>query len=322
MQQQLRKLFISLAQVALLAAILVGIVFLAIRPDPENYFAGSLLQVELLEKTPSPRIILIGGSNVAFGLDAELMQQTLAMPVINDGLHAGLGVAPLRELVDYIRAGDVIIISLEYSMFSAEGVMEGDPSVLSDWVEYSVRRTRYLTNPWVETPGLYATMLQRKVNRQINSVLYGGSLSELRTVFSGSKFDANGDFTGHLEAESHARSKISATPYPVSATQQELFAFLEDFQRTAQALGVRVYFEAPASRQTNCLATGEKRMENFFREFEKKSSIPLITPLNEVCMLDRYFFDTPYHLNAQGRRVRTKQLIKNLLQLNVVSNPQ
>ncbi len=186
---------------------MVGIVFLAIRPDPENYFAGSLLQVELLEKTPSPRIILIGGSNVSFGLDAELMQQTLGIPVINDGLHAGLGVAPLRELEDYIRAGDVIIISLEYSMFSTESAMEGDPSVLSDWVEYSARRTRYLTNPWIETPGLYATMLQRKVNRQLNSFLFGGSLSELRTVFSGSKFDANGDFTGHLEAKSYARSQ-------------------------------------------------------------------------------------------------------------------
>ncbi len=39
-------------------------------------------------------------------------------------------------------------------------------------------------------------------------------------------------------------------------------------------------------------------------------------------MPDKYFFDTPYHLNAQGRRIRTKHLIENLLQLNVVPDPQ
>ena len=42
----------------------------------------------------------------------------------NDGLHAGLGIAPLRELQEYIRPGDVIIMSLEYQLFSSRDVME------------------------------------------------------------------------------------------------------------------------------------------------------------------------------------------------------
>lgn len=319
MSQEVRAFFISLMQVVLLTAVMIGLVFLAIPPDPQHYFAGSILQVDLLEKTPGPRVILIGGSNVSFGLDAEMMQRELGLPVINDGLHAGLGVVPLRELKQYIHAGDVIIVSLEYSMFSSEGVLEGDPAFLSDWIEYAPRRVGYLTRPWNETPGIYATMLQRKVNRQLNTLLFGGSLDELRTVFTGSEFNANGDFIGHLKEGAQALNKIPSTAYPVSGAQAEIFVFLDDFYQFARALGAQVYFEAPASRQTNCAATGESRLANFYKTFEQTSSIPLITPHEQICMPDKYFFDTPYHLNAQGRELRTKRLIENLLRVKAVT---
>lgn len=314
MPAQVRVFFINLLQVILLTVALVGSVFLAIGPDPDHYFAGSRLQLDLLKTVPSPRIILVGGSNVSFGLDAELMQRQLGIPVINDGLHAGLGIVPLRELQEHIRPGDVIIISLEYSMFSSESIMEGDQAFLSDWIEYSPRRIRFLADPWKQAPGLYATMLQRKVNRQVNTVLFGGSLDEVRSVFRGTQYNANGDFIGHLHEESMRRRKVPSVPYPVEHIQDQIFVFLEAFQRTAREKGAEVYFEAPASRRTNCRNTGEASLANFFRTFEERSSIPVLTPLEELCLPDKYFFDTAYHLNAEGRQRRTERLIENWIQ--------
>jgi hypothetical protein len=319
MSQQLRAFFISLIQVALLTVAMVGLVFLGIRPDPQQYFAGSLIQVDLLENTPGPRIILTGGSNVAFGLDAKLMQETLGISVINDGLNAGLGVVPLRELKDYIRAGDVIIISLEYTLFSSKEVMEGGPAFLADWIEFDPHRAVYLFDPWEKTPGIYAIMLQRKVGRQLNLLLYNGMREEFRAFFEGGGFDANGDFIGHTKENVKPTSEIPDSPFPVIKLDEGIFIFLEDFRQFAKARGAAVYFEAPASRRTNCLATGETQMANFFKMFKTKSSIPLLTPFGQVCMADKYFFDTPYHLNAQGRRIKTEQLIENLLKLNVIS---
>jgi hypothetical protein len=124
MPAQVRLFSLRLLQVALLTAAMIALIFAAIGPDPDHYFAGSQLQLELLKNTPGPRIILVGGSNVSFGIDAELMQRTLGIPVINDGLHAGLGLSPLRELQDYLRDGDVVIISLEYQLFSSKDIME------------------------------------------------------------------------------------------------------------------------------------------------------------------------------------------------------
>lgn len=314
MPAQVRLFFLNLLQVVLLTAAMIALVFATIGPDPDHYFAGSRLQLELLKNTPSPRIILIGGSNVSFGLDAELMQRSLGIPVINDGLHAGLGIAPLRELQEYIRPGDVIIMSLEYQLFSSRDVMDGDLAFLSDWLEYAPERTKFLSNPWREIPAVYATMLQRKVNREVNTYLFGGSLDEVRNVFVGTQYNSNGDFIGHLQQASTSRRKISFEPYPISAVQEELFIFLRQFHQMAREKGAEVYFEAPASRKTNCENTGEAQLANFFGTFEERSSIPVLTPLHEVCLPDKYFFDTAYHLNAEGRQVRTERLIENWVQ--------
>ena len=319
MPADVRAFFTSMIQVGLLTAALILLVFLGIRPDPTHYFAGSLRQVELLENVPSPRIILVGGSNVSFGLDAALMQKKLGLPVINDGLHAGLGVVPLKEIQQYIREGDVIIVSLEYNMFSHRETMAGDRAFLSDWIEYSPRRIKYLLDPLAETPSIYATMLQRKVNRQVNTILLGGSLEESRGVFSGANFDGEGDFIGHLEAASVSRRKIPSVPYPVTSLQDDIFVFLEHFDRIAREKGARVYFAAPASRQSNCKATGAAPMAEFFKAFQERSSIPVLTPLEDVCLPDKYFFDSEYHLNAQGRELRTERLIEHWLQLTAVS---
>lgn len=315
MPAQVRLFFISLLQVAVLTAAMAGLIFASIRPDPNHYFAGSLIQLALLKNTPSPRMILIGGSNVSFGLDAELMQRKLGIPVINDGLHVGLGIAPLRELEEYLRPGDIVILSLEYDMFSYKNIMQGDRAFLSDWIEYSPRRAKYLPNPWKDTPAIYATMLQRKVNREINRFLLGGSLDEVRSVFDGTKYNANGDFIGHLEQESTRPKKIPSVAYLAPTFQNEIFIFLEQFNQMARAKGAEVYFEPPASRQTNCETTGEVVMSQFFQTFEERLSIPILTPFEEVCMPNKYFFDTPYHLNAEGRQIRTQRLIENWIQL-------
>jgi hypothetical protein len=282
--------------------------------------AASLAQVHLLGKTPSPRVILVGGSNVAMGLDAELMQRELGIPVINDGLHAGLGIVPLRELEPYIGEGDVIIVSLEYSMFSSNDIMNGDPAFLSDWIEVSPSRLRYLSDPFVAIPSMGAVLLQRKVNRSLEYALNGGSLSESRAMFNSSNFNANGDFVGHLQAPSLARKRIPFDPYPIQPVQDDIFVFLNSYDQAIQARGAQMYFEAPASRQVNCEATGLTNLAAFFETLKDRMSMPILTPIDQVCIPDKYFFDTLYHLNAEGRELRTRRLIANLKQALATGN--
>jgi len=98
------KFLKNFAAVIALVALTITALFIATPPDDKHLYQASLLKSNLLRTVPSPRIIIVGGSNVAFGIDSELMEEELDIPVINDGLHVALGIAPLNEIKANLRA--------------------------------------------------------------------------------------------------------------------------------------------------------------------------------------------------------------------------
>ena len=305
------KLIYRCFQVLLLVMLVIGFIFLTIKPDKKHLYQASLLKAHLLATVPSPRLIIFGGSNIAFGIDSERMEQELGMPVINDGLHVGLGVAPLAEIKKYMRPGDIIIISLEYYNFTDKTAFFGQPQYLADWIELSPERIWDLQDPVRQMPGLYTIMLQRKLNRQVQNVLYGPSLSVTRGFYTGDQFNEHGDFIGHLGPTNQVHFEVDNSVYPVNNVG-DAYEFLESFRQFALSKGAKVFYEAQAHRQTNCDLTGMKNIRGFFTRLKNRTGIPLLTDLTHLCLPDDYFYDTPYHLNEQGREVRTERLIESL----------
>ena len=77
-------------------------------------FMGELKsKYERLKETPGERIVLVGGSGVAFGYDSRLIEEELKeYSVVNFGMYAGLGTKAVLDLSEeYIRAGDIVILS-------------------------------------------------------------------------------------------------------------------------------------------------------------------------------------------------------------------
>ena len=297
--------------VSTLATLMVGAIFVATRPDEKHLYQASMLKSALLKDIPSPRIILVGGSNIAFGVDSELMEQELGMPVINDGLHVALGIAPLNEVKKHLGQGDIIIISLEYYNFTDVQSFYGQPQYLADWVEFSPDRIWYIHEPYRQMPSIYTIMLERKVNRQLNYYLNGFSYEAGRNFYSGDLFNEHGDFTGHLGEGNNRQFEIADSVYPVNQLD-EAYVFLEEFNQFAQSKGAQVLYEAQAHRETNCERTGKRNLDRYFNLLRARTTIPLLTNLDQLCLPDDYFYDTPYHLNEQGRQVRTERLTENL----------
>jgi len=294
--------------IGLFSLLLTTSIFMSIKPDSEDYYHVSLEKTRLLQDTPSPKIIVFGGSNVAFGIDSAMIEYQFGKPVINDGLHALLGIIPLNEIREYIHPGDIIIISMESHNFTETGLY-GWSSALAQWIETSPDRIRHLHNPIFQMPTIYTIMLQRKVNRQINFYLYNDSLAEIRGVYLSAGFNEYGDFVGHLDDK--AAFEIPADKYPIDASPAA-YEELEDFNQYALSKGARVFYEAPALRQTNCDLTGMDAIRKFYVSLMENTTIPLLTEMDQLCLPDGYFYNTVYHLNATGRKIRTERLIENL----------
>jgi len=308
---ELLKLIRNLVIVSVIVALMIGTVFMATPPDGKHLYQASLLKSNLLREVPAPRIIVVGGSNIAFGIDSVLMERELGIPVINDGLHVALGIAPLNEMKRFLQPGDIVIISLEYYNFTDEQSFYGQPQYLADWVEFSPERIWDVHEPYRQMPSIYTVMLQRKINRQLNYYLNGFSYESGRNFYSGDQFNAHGDFIGHLGEHANVQFEIADSVYPINMVEGA-YDFLEEFNQLARSKGALVFYEAQAHRQTNCDRTGRKDLDRFFNRLKTRTTIPLLTNLDQLCLPDEYFYDTPYHLNERGRRIRTERLIVNL----------
>ena len=307
----LSKLIRNLILVSLGVALMIVFIFIATPPDAKHLYHASVLKSSLLRNIPAPRIIIVGGSNVAFGIDSTLMEGEFDIPVINDGLHVALGIAPLNEVKGYLQQGDIVIISLEYYNFTDEQSFYGQPQYLADWIEFSPQRIWDVYEPYKQMPSIYTIMLQRKINRQFNYYLYGFSYEAGRNFYSGDQFDIHGDFIGHLGEQGDVQFEIANSVYPINMIEGA-YDFLEEFNQFARSKGAMVFYEAQAHRQTNCDRTGKKELDRFFNRLKTRTTISLLTNLDQLCLPDEYFYDTPYHLNEEGRRIRTERLIVNL----------
>jgi hypothetical protein len=108
-----------LARAALLGVLVVGsLAFMFLGPVPYKHQLSMLIDKRvMLDATPVPRVILVGGSNLMFGVDSAVLQQALGVSVANMGVFGGLGlVAPLEVILPHVRKGDTVVLVPEYEM--------------------------------------------------------------------------------------------------------------------------------------------------------------------------------------------------------------
>lgn len=291
-----------------IVVVIISMIIFMIPPDPNSYFQASVIKLNLLKTAPSPRIIIVGGSNVAFAIDSEVLEAHFGMPVINLGLHGRIGSSTYYELMEYIRRGDIVILMPEYLIFQSKEVLDGNEFIIAQWVEYDLGRLRFVEPKRV--PNLVLTIAQNKATRRFASFLSGGDLN--RGLFISENFNRQGDFIGHANTISPI-ARVQGGPYLQPGTfYREIYIFFEQLNQDAKAKGAVVYFEFPASRESNCKATGREVFEAFYARFQEWTTIPVLTDLDNVCFPNSYFFDSYYHLNGLGRQVMTQRIINDL----------
>ena len=112
MKRLVRNLGVLLCIVVVLCSLYFGIFFMSVPAQyADNYNASLIDKVDRLESIDEPKIILVGNSNLAYGINSELIEESMGMPVANLGLHGGLGNKFLERIALLgINEGDLVII--------------------------------------------------------------------------------------------------------------------------------------------------------------------------------------------------------------------
>ena len=105
-----------LSVIAILLPFLIAAAYAAFGPSQfSDTFVGELDEkIERLHSIDEPKIIIIGGSSAAFGINSQLMEEYTGMPVVNLGLYAALGTKLMLDLSrSGIGEGDIVVIAPE-----------------------------------------------------------------------------------------------------------------------------------------------------------------------------------------------------------------
>ena len=102
-----------------LFASLVVVAFALLHRLPDNsrntYLGGLAGKHHRIDSITTPKMIFAGGSNLAFGINSQMIEEEFHLPVVNLGLHGGLGASfILEELRHVAKPGDRVFVSLEY----------------------------------------------------------------------------------------------------------------------------------------------------------------------------------------------------------------
>ena len=133
---------VILSLIIVLTPVILPAVLIFRLPDQYAHtFHGELDEkFDRLNSIDEPKIVVVGGSSVAFGLDSKKLEEYTGMPTVNFGLYAALGTKLMLDLsLSGIGEGDIVVVSPEMdpetlSLYFSSGAtlmaIDGDHSII------------------------------------------------------------------------------------------------------------------------------------------------------------------------------------------------
>jgi hypothetical protein len=293
-----------LAFVCFVALSYTGLLYASINKGQNSfsYLAANIDKMRLLSETTSPKMIFIGGSNLAFGLDSDKMRQAFGMPVVNMGLHAGAGLKFMLDQVNpHLKHGDVVVVAPEYSHFV--GVFFYGESALLELATYSHNMAALKS---MSLTSLGNTMLLSNVS------IFAYKPEQFlnphdQIAYTRNWFNNYGDVITHLTLP----NRNFSTPHSLKTDINQISVqYLHDFIVANIDRGVTTVVVYPCL-QRSYYRNNASTVSMIAKALSEKG-IHVSSTQQDFVYNDDLFFDTIYHLNARGRQLRTEKMIQVL----------
>lgn len=311
----LKKMIAILLLIAMIPATLLGVGASLPAYYAESYYAELPQMYEKLKSTTGRKIVIVGGSNVAFGVDSVLLEELLAQcgyeyTVCNFGLYAAVGTSAMLELSEpYLKEGDIVVLAIEptsetfSTYFGATAFWkctELNPEMVLD--VNSDQRSALIGN--------YIDYLQERLD-----IFKTGILPSAEGVYAKASFDQNCNMIYERTGNAMALGYDTGNPVDLAEVSFEA-EFLEQvtqYCKTAEDKKAQVLMSfSPVNRGAMASADADAVYEYFLR---CREAFPcrIISDPNDYIMDSGWFYDSNFHLNTAGTQVRTYQLANDLL---------
>jgi hypothetical protein len=285
-------------------------------PEGNDYANATIDKHDRLQKARPPRLIFVGGSSMAFGLDSPTVEKEMPYSVVNMGLMAPVG---LRFMLDEIRheihEGDVVLLCPDFTTYFTP--VDGHGEDLLTMLKARPKSFTYLGSPGqlVNLLGSIPYVASRKVIRRGDRALEIRKTEDPMTDFINgtigrrANFNEYGDMVGHInvnwpfERESGHLEKLEF--------DEETIVLINEFYQYARTRGSLVLVMYAPLEETYYNEV-KQIIDGLHNRLRKGLHCPIIGSPDEYIFPDEYFFDDVFHLDGHGRIMRTKKVIRDL----------
>ena len=281
----------------------------------ETYYRELPDMVSRLEKTEGKKIVIIGNSSVAFGINSALCEELLRdggedYSVCNFGLYGAIGTKVMLDLSkDRLNEGDIVVFAPELTAQTLSLYFSG----LETWYAIDGRMDLFWRFPGDDRKALagnYAEYVSRKYK------LYrSGQPAEPSGIYAYGSFDGHGDMpAGSREYNTMPDGVDENNPIVLSASlfSGDFITYVNSFYADIRAKGVRMYYSFPPMNEASLRDTNPEDIDAFYSFVRENFDFPVISDPESRIMAKEFFYDTNFHLNDAGAVRHTVNLVNDL----------
>ncbi len=279
----------------------------------DTFLGEMTVKFDRLRSVEGPKVVVVGGSSVAFGLDSTALEEAVGMPVVNFGLYATLGT---KYMIDMSKAGigegDIVILAPETDpqtmslYFNGEAVWQAMDQDLT-----MLRHIPY--DNWGKLSSRLWDFAEAK---------YGywkdGNAPKPEGVYALSSFNECGDLVYPRDFNIMVGDYDPSQVLTLDETllDPDYIAYVNEYAAWCERKGASLYYSfSPINEAALAEGTTPETILAFYAALASALDCPILSDIND-CILDaQYFYDTNFHLNDTGVQVRTHRLAEDILRL-------
>lgn len=306
------KIFAFLLAALLPAAAVFTMCFAGGGVYTDTYYAALGRQYDRLVSVRDPKVILIGNSSVAFGMDSELFGSLYGKPMVSFGLYGTLGTRLMLTLSKTgVRRGDIVVIAPEFNAdafsmnYNTQAIwksVEGRADLLAhmEFELYDDLIGGSLT--FASTRMEYLTAGERPVN---DGAYRLENINEYGEI-------ARGVRKGNILRSGYLDEPLLGG---FDQIEPEFIDFVNKYIMECRLKGAQVYFACSPinGRAAERQGITEDVLLDIYGQLAERIDCRLISDPTQYVYDYRYFYDTNLHLNDSGTVLRTVRLVRDLL---------
>lgn len=258
----------------------------------------------------TPKIIIIGGSSSGFGINDNIIKDITGYEVVNLGLHAGFGANfPTQLSKANINKGDIVILAYEYGWNNEDAfdtigvdlVMSGIDNNISMYKHIRPQNFDDIIDYLLPFANIKSSRISEK---EIMSGVYSEDSFDDRGMMILDRHTSNIEEVYDIEVY----GQVDIGEISIS---KESRRYLINYRKFVEKNGGEVFFTAPPLMKSANL-TSNKNLEKMIYEVEKQLGIEYISNPLDYMFESKYMYDTIYHLNSEGEKIRSINLAMDI----------